>query len=151
MSFTHISGKNVHVFLDGAMVTIDKVSLKITDNMEVQKTNGIPDGFTEGDVAAGGEITVSYKYFKIFAAIAAANGGWRSMPTFDIDMVGATVSDVFPCSAYGCKLRLDSIVDADKNGKEKGVVTIPYDVTSPNFVTIYDTPYLDAKERLGVI
>lgn len=150
MAHSHISGKNIHIFLDGVMITVDKFTLKITDNMEVQKTNGIPDGYTEGDVAAGGEITMSYKYFKAMGVVAASHGGWRSMPTFDIDAIGATSDDVFPVNAYDCKLRLDSLVDADKNGKEKGMVTIPYDVTGSDFVKIYGVPYLDHLESVGV-
>ncbi|MGR6871179.1 phage protein [Pseudomonas sp. HK3] len=150
MSHQHIAGKNVHVFLDGAMITIDKVTLKITDNMEVQKTNGIPDGYVDGDVAAGGEITMAYKYFKLITAMAAKAGSYRALKPFDMDFIGATVDDLMPVKAHGCKIKLDSILDVDKNDKKKGMVTLPYEVTSPRFVDINGVPYLSQEESIGV-
>ncbi len=151
MAYTHISGKNFAIFISGLMVTVDKATLKITDNLEVQKTNGVPDGYTEGDVDADGELTMSYKYFIAMIALARAAGSWRAMPGFDLDFIGATTSNVFPVAAYECKFKLESIVDADKNGKDKGVVTLPFNVTGKDFVKIGGVPYLDALETIGIV
>ncbi len=151
MSHQHIAGKNFHIFIEGVMIKVEKATLKITDNMEPQTTNGIPDGYTDGDLSAEGDIEISYKYFKAFTLLAKAAGSYRDIPPIDIDFLGTTKTDAMAVKAFGCKLTLSSIVDAEGNGKEKGKITIPFKVTDSDFVHINGVHYVSARETLGII
>ncbi len=51
-----ISGQSVDFNMDGDLVHAEKVNLSITDNTAAVQTQGVPDGYISGDVAAEGEI-----------------------------------------------------------------------------------------------
>ena len=46
----------------------------------------------------------------------------------------------------GCKLNFWTLLDVYGMGGEKHITTIPYIVTSPDFVRINGTPYLKPEE-----
>jgi len=53
--------------------------------------------------------------------------------------------------AFGCKLKLSSILDVDSKGGEKLLRKVSFDVTSPNFVRIGGVPYLRKDETEGLL
>ena len=57
-----ISGQSIDFNMDGDLVHAEKVNLSITDNTAAAQTQGVPDGYIAGDVAAEGEIELSTKY-----------------------------------------------------------------------------------------
>lgn len=146
-----ITGRNINAFYGGIPVIFKNASLSIEDGVEAAMTNGGPDGWVEGDYKAGGELEMDYKYFKVIAGIAAVNGGYTEIPAEDIDFPASTTGEVFSAKAYGCKLSLSDIINADKNGKTVGTVKIPFIVTSPDFVDIDGVPYRSALSSIGVI
>jgi hypothetical protein len=150
--FQHITGKNGQAFVSGIPFAFDKITASISDGMEVVKTRGVPDGYSEGDVGCDGEVEMKYKYFKQFSILAKAAGSYRAIPAMDISYIGATKSDVVPIVLYGCKFTMESILEAEANdGKKSGMVKLKFAVTSPDFVSINGVPYLDELETLGVL
>ncbi|MDN6448336.1 MAG: DUF2597 family protein, partial [Enterobacterales bacterium] len=74
-----LSGQSIDIRLDGELIHVEKVSLDITDNSAPASTQGVPDGWVAGDVAAEGEIEVSSKTFQQITAIARRAGSWRGI------------------------------------------------------------------------
>ena len=60
-----LSGKNFDVYLGDMLVHVESASLDIEDSSEVAKTNGIPNGWTDGEVGASGEIEVDAANLKL--------------------------------------------------------------------------------------
>lgn len=145
-----ITGRNMNVFMGGFPVMFKNASLNIEDGSEAAMTAGMPDGWVEGDKKASGEIEVDYKYFKVIAGLAKISGSYSDIEPLDIDFPAATTGEAFHAKAFGCKLMLSDIVNADKNGKTVGSVKIPYFVTSPDFVEIDSVPYASASESIGI-
>ena len=52
--------------------------------------------------------------------------------------------------AFGCKLKVSSLLDIDPKGGSKTTHKVPFDVTSPDFIRINGVPYLDASEIEGL-
>ncbi|MNP76220.1 hypothetical protein D3C76_1734230 [compost metagenome] len=52
--------------------------------------------------------------------------------------------------AFGCKLKVSSLLNIDPKGGEKSKHKVPFDVTSPDFVRINGVPYLAAAEIEGL-
>ena len=55
-----LSGQSIDIRLDGELIHVEKVSLDITDNSAAASTQGVPDGWVAGDVAAEGEIVLLF-------------------------------------------------------------------------------------------
>ena len=128
-----LSGKSFDVTLGDLKLHIEKASLDIEDGSEVAKTGGVPNGWVDGEVSASGEIELDGENVKILSEAARNAGSFRGLPEFDL---------LF----YGCKLKVSKLLDVDGKGGEKHITTIPYIVTSPDFVRINGTPYLKPEE-----
>lgn len=145
-----ITGRNINVFLGGFPIMFKNASLSIEDGSEVAMTAGMPDDFVEGDKKASGEIEIDSKYFKVIVGMAKAAGSYSDIEPIDIDFPAATTNEAYHVKAFGCKLMLSEVINADKNGKTVASIKVPFFVTSPDFVEIDGVPYAAARESLGI-
>ena len=146
-----LSGKNFDVYLGDMLVHVESASLDIEDSSEVAKTNGIPNGWTDGEGGASGEIEVDAANLKLVTEAARNAGSFRGLPEFDILFYGSTGDgEESKIEAFGCKLKVSKLADLDPKGGEKVKFTIPYVVTSPDFVRINGVPYLTSEETEGL-
>lgn len=145
-----INGKSFDTRILGARVRFESFTLTIEDESGVATTGGIPDGNLDGNVKASGELTIDLFQFQILSAAAAAAGSWKKVPAFPIDAYAEGASsrgdEYMHVRAHGCKMRLSDLLNIDTNSTDKSTVKIKFDVTSPDFVWINGTPYLDESE-----
>lgn len=145
-----ISGMNFDVTLGDLQVHIEKASLDITDNSAVAQTKGVPDGHVDGDVAASGEFELDSANFALLIEAAGRAGSFRKLEPFDTLFFAKTATDELRVEAFGCKVKIASLLDIDPKGGSKSTHKVPFDVTSPDFIRINGVPYLDATEIEGL-
>ncbi|ANB97601.1 MULTISPECIES: phage protein [Vibrio] len=146
-----ISGKNMHFSLGDYKLKAQKVSLSITDNSAVNKTSGVPDGYVDGDVEASGEMELTTQQFNLLSKAAKQAGSWRGMPDFDALFYGKIDKDELKIEAFGCRIKISDLLDADSNGGSALVHKLPFEVTSPDFVSINGVPYLRPDETEDLV
>ncbi|CAI8702233.1 uncharacterized protein DUF2597 [Pseudomonas sp. LAIL14HWK12:I2] len=145
-----ISGMNFDVNLGDLQVHIEKATLDITDNSAVAQTKGVPDGHVDGDVAASGEFEFDSANLKLLIEAAGRAGSFRKLKPFDTLFFAKTATEELRVEAFGCKLKISSLLDIDPKGGQKSTHKVPFDVTSPDFIRINGVPYLDASETEGL-
>ncbi|MBI6436435.1 DUF2597 family protein [Proteus mirabilis] len=145
MSGKRISGQSIDFNIDGDLVHVEKVSLSITDNTGVAQTNGVPDGYVNGDVSAEGELELSTKYLNIITAKARSAGSWRAIPLVDLMWYAKAGTEELKVESFGCKLNVTDILDVDPKGGAVMTHKIKFIVTSPDFVRINGIPYLESE------
>lgn len=145
-----LGGKNFDVNLGDLLVHVEAASLDITDNSTTAQTKGVPNGWVDGDVAAAGEFEVDNTNFKLIVAQAKAAGSFRELEPFDIVFFGKVGDEECRIEAFGCKLRVSSLLSIDPKGGAKTTHKLPFDVTSPDFIKIDGVPYLSAAEIEGL-
>ncbi len=148
---TRISGKNMHFSMGDYKLKAQKVSLSITDNSAVNKTSGVPDGYVDGDVEASGEMELTTQQFNQLSKAAKQAGSWRGMPDFDALFYGKIDKDELKIEAFGCRIKISDLLDADSNGGSALVHKLPFEVTSPDFVNINGVPYLRPDETEDLV
>ncbi|AKU57571.1 Phage tail assembly [Vibrio parahaemolyticus] len=141
-----ISGKSMHFSMGDYKLKAQKVTLSITDNSAVNKTSGVPDGYVDGDVEASGEMELTKQQFNQLSKAAKQAGSWRGMPDFDALFYGKIDKDELKIEAFGCRIKISDLLDADSNGGSALVHKLPFEVTSPDFVKINGVPYLRPDE-----
>jgi len=146
-----ISGQSTDVRMDGDLIHIEKVSLDITDNTAAAQTQGVPDGHVSGDVAGEGEIEVTTKVLGQLTAIARRAGSWRGIEPVDLMFYAKAGNEELKIEAFGCKLVLSNILDADPKGGSVMTHKIKYVITDPNFVRINGVPYLEDEDTRNLI
>ncbi|TNH44430.1 DUF2597 family protein [Photorhabdus luminescens] len=146
-----ISGQSVDFNMDGDLVHAEKVNLSITDNTAAAQTQGVPDGYISGDVAAEGEIELSTKYLDIVTSKARAAGSWRGIQPVDLMWYAKAGNEEIKVEAYGCKLIISDILDVDPKGGSVMTHKVKFVVTSPDFVRINGIPYLEAELTQSLI
>ncbi|EJG1637682.1 DUF2597 family protein [Vibrio alginolyticus] len=146
-----ISGKNMHFSLGDYKLKAQKVSLSITDNSAVNKTSGVPDGYVDGDIEASGEMELTTQQFNLLSKAAKQAGSWRGMPDFDALFYGKIDKDELKIEAFGCRIKISDLLDADSNGGSALVHKLPFEVTSPDFVSINGVPYLRPDETEDLV
>ncbi|CBJ80146.1 DUF2597 family protein [Xenorhabdus bovienii] len=146
-----ISGQSVDFNMDGDLVHAEKVNLSITDNTAAAQTQGVPDGYISGDVAAEGEIELSTKYLDIVTAKARSAGSWRGISPVDLMWYAKAGNEEMKVEAYGCKLIVSDILDVDPKGGSVMTHKVKFVVTSPDFVRINGIPYLEAELTQSLI
>ncbi|MGV2841145.1 phage protein [Vibrio cyclitrophicus] len=146
-----ISGKNMHFSMGDYKLKAQKVTLSITDNSAVNKTSGVPDGYVDGDVEASGEMELTTQQFNQLSKAAKQAGSWRGMPDFDALFYGKIDKDELKIEAFGCRLKISDLLDADSNGGSALVHKLPFEVTSPDFVKINGVPYLRPDETEDLV
>jgi len=145
-----ISGMNFDVNLGDLQVHIEKATLDITDNSAAVQTGGVPDGHVDGDVSASGEFELDSANFGLLIEAAQRAGSFRKLEPFDVVFFAKAGEDELRVEAFGCKLKVSSLLDIDPKGGSKSTHKVPYDVTSPDFIRINGVPYLDASEIEGL-
>jgi hypothetical protein len=145
-----IGGMNFDVNLGDLQVHIEKATLDITDNTAVAQTGGVPDGHVDGDVSASGEFELDSSNLSLLIEAARRAGSFRKLEPFDTVFFAEAGEDELRVEAFGCKLKVSSLLDIDPKGGSKSTHKVPFDVTSPDFIRINGVPYLDASEIEGL-
>jgi len=146
-----ISGMSFDTFIDGSLVHVEKVTLDITDNTTATQTNGVPDGYVDGDVSAEGELEVSIKAFQLLVGLARQNGSWRGIPPIDLMFYAKAGTEETKIEAFGCKLNMSSVLDVDPKGGALATRKVKFMVTDPRFINIDGVPYLEAEATENLI
>ncbi|HCF4327110.1 phage protein [Pseudomonas aeruginosa] len=141
-----ISGMNFDITLGDLQVHVEKATLDITDNSAVAQTGGVPDGFVDGDVNAAGEYELDAANFALLIEAAKRAGSFRKLELVDSLFYAKAGDSEVRVEAFGCKLKVSSLLDIDPKGGSKTTHKVPFDVTSPDFIRINGVPYLDASE-----
>ncbi|MFO7129972.1 DUF2597 family protein, partial [Pseudomonas aeruginosa] len=139
-----ISGMNFDITLGDLQVHVEKATLDITDNSAVAQTRGVPDGFVDGDVTASGEYELDAANFALLIEAAKRAGSFRKLEPVDSLFDAKAGDSEVRVEAFGCKLKVSSLLDIDPKGGSKTTHKVPFDVTSPDFIRINGVPYLDA-------
>ena len=147
---SRIGGKNFDVNLGDLQVHVENITLDITDNTAVAKSRGVPDGYVDGDVSAAGEMEFDTNNFNMLVEAARSAGSFRGLAPFDTVFFATAGDEELRIEAFGCKLRVSSLLGVDPKGGEKTKHKVPYDVTSPDFIRINGVPYLASTEIEGL-
>ena len=145
-----IGGKNFDVTMGDLAIHVENCTLDITDNTAVAQTKGVPNGHVDGDVSAAGELEVDTTNFNLIIEAAKTAGSFRELEPFDSVFYAKAGEEELKVEAFGCKLRLSSLLSIAQKGGETHKHKIPFDVTSPDFVKINGVPYLAAAEIEGL-
>jgi len=136
------NGLSFDIDLGEFSVHVKKFTLDITDNSTAAKRNGRPDGWLKGDVEASGKITVDRTGLKAFTNAAKSAKSFQDLDTFDIHSYAKLGDDEFKVDAYGCKVKLASLLNIDKGSTDETEFELDFVVTSPKFVDIDGVPYV---------
>ncbi|MNH12196.1 hypothetical protein D3C79_717310 [compost metagenome] len=147
---SRIGGKNFDVNLGDLLVHVESCTLDITDNTAVAQSRGVPDGHVDGDVAASGEMEFDTSNFNLLIEAARSAGSFRELEPFDSVFFAKAGDEELRVEAFGCKLKVSSLLSIDPKGGEKSKHKVPFDVTSPDFIRINGVPYLAAAEIEGL-
>ncbi|MGV6475014.1 DUF2597 family protein [Azotobacter vinelandii] len=145
-----IGGKNFDVNLGDLLVHVESCTLDITDNSAVAQDRGVPNGHVDGDVTASGEMEFDTANFNLLIEAARSAGSFRGLEPFDAVFFAQTPSEELKVEAFGCKLKVSSLLNIDPKGGEKSKHTVPFEVTSPDFIRINGVSYLAASEIEGL-
>jgi hypothetical protein len=148
---SRITGKSFDVNIGGELVQVKTATLSITDNSAAASTNGVPDGYVAGSVTAEGALTFSSKYFNKLIDLARSVGSFRNLPNFDLMFYADTGDESQKIEAFGCRLKISDLLNADKSSDDETTHTIDYIVTSPDFVSINGVPYLSATDTRNLL
>ena len=149
MSTKRISGKDVRLFVGGTMLMVDKFDLKIDDKRAVAMTQGVPNGYVDGEISASGSLTLDSQQFTMLLG-SLGGAAWKSIEPQDIKAFASAGGLTKDITAHGCLLRISDLLGTESKGSEKSTHTIEFDVTSPDFIHIDGKPYLTAAEIAGV-
>lgn len=145
-----ISGKNFDVNLGDLLVHVESCTLDITDNSAVAQTRGVPDGYVVGDVSASGELELDSYNFGLLVDAARTAGSFRELKPFDNVFFANSGDEEMRIEAFGCKLKVSSLLSIDPKGGEKSKHKVPFDVTSRDFIRMNGVPYLAVSEIEGL-
>jgi len=147
---SRIGGKNFDVNLGDLAVHVESCTLDVTDNSAVAKTRGVPNGHVDGDVSASGDFELDTTNFNLLIEAARNAGSFRKLEPFDAVFFAKAGEEELRIEAFGCKLKVSSLLSIDPKGGEKSKHKVPFEVTSPDFIRINGVPYLDAAEIEGL-
>jgi hypothetical protein len=147
---SRIGGKNFDISLGDLQAHVESCTLDITDNTAVAQSRGVPDGHVDGDVAASGEFEFDSNNFNLLIEAARAAGSFRQLEPFDVVFFAQAGQEELRIEAFGCKLKVSSLLSVDPKGGEKTKHKVPFDVTSPDFIRVNGVPYLAAAEIEGL-
>jgi len=145
-----IGGKNFDITLGDLTVHVEACTLDITDNTAVAQSGGVPDGHVDGDVSGSGEMEFDTSNFNLLIEAARTAGSFRELEPFDSIFFAKAGDEELRIEAFGCKLKVSSLLSIDPKGGEKSKHKVPFDVTSPDFIRINGVPYLAAAEIEGL-
>ena len=145
-----IGGKNFDVNLGDLLVHVETCTLDVTDNTAVAQDKGVPNGHVDGDVSASGEMEFDTANFNLLIEAARTSGSFRQLEPFDSVFFAKAGDEELRVEAFGCKLKVSSLLNIDPKGGEKSKHKVPFDVSSPDFIRINGVPYLAAAEIEGL-
>lgn len=148
-----IGAKDFSVNIGDLSMNVNQVTLSITDNVEVAKDRGVPNGWVGGDVSAEGDMDLDALALSILGEAASSAGSWHEIPEFDMLFYAKVASgEEMKVEAFGCKLMLESLLSINANeGASKHLTKVKFIVTSPDFVHINGVPYLGKSETEGLV
>ncbi|MDF2640955.1 MAG: phage tail protein [Pseudomonas sp.] len=147
---SRIGGKNFDINLGDLQIHVESCTLDITDNTAVAQTRGVPNGTVDGDVSASGEFEFDTNNFNLLIEAARSAGSFRQLEPFDSVFFAKAGDEELRIEAFGCKLKVSSLLSVDPKGGEKTKHKVPFDVSSPDFIRINGVPYLAATEIEGL-
>lgn len=147
---SRIGGKNFDITLGDLQIHVESCTLDITDNTAVAQTRGVPNGHVDGDVAASGEFEFDTSNFNLLIEAARSAGSFRQLEPFDSVFFAKAGEEELRIEAFGCKLKVSSLLSVDPKGGEKSKHKVPFEVTSPDFIRVNGVPYLAAAEIEGL-
>ncbi|KNH21851.1 tail protein [Pseudomonas syringae] len=147
---SRIGGKNFDINLGDLQIHVESCTLDITDNTAVAQTHGVPNGHVDGDVAASGEFEFDTSNFNLLIEAARSAGSFRQLEPFDSVFFAKAGEEELRIEAFGCKLKVSSLLSVDPKGGEKSKHKVPFEVTSPDFIRVNGVPYLAAAEIEGL-
>ena len=148
MSGKQFNGLAFDVKIGEDEIHFEKFSLKIEDSSEIAMKDGRPDGWLPGIVKASGELVMDRAELKKLTARAKEAGSWQDIEPFDILSYAIVGDDELRTEIFGAKIKLESVIEADKSSSEKTTFTIPFNVTSKEFVKFDSIPYIkDGKDE----
>ena len=147
---SRIGGKNFDINLGDLQIHVESCTLDITDNTAVAQTRGVPNGTVDGDVSASGEFEFDTNNFNLLIEAARSAGSFRQLEPFDSVFFAKAGDEELRIEAFGCKLKVSSLLSVDPKGGEKSKHKVPFDVTSPDFIRVNGVPYLAAAEIEGL-
>lgn len=147
---SRIGGKNFDINLGDLQIHIESCTLDITDNTAVAQSRGVPNGHVDGDVAASGEFEFDTSNFNLLIEAARSAGSFRQLEPFDSVFFAKAGDEELRIEAFGCKLKVSSLLSVDPKGGEKSKHKVPFEVTSPDFIRVNGVPYLAAAEIEGL-
>lgn len=147
---SRIGGKNFDINLGELQVHVESCTLDITDNTAVAQSRGVPNGHVDGDVAASGEFEFDTSNFNLLIEAARTAGSFRQLEPFDSVFFAKAGEEELRIEAFGCKLKVSSLLSVDPKGGEKSKHKVPFDVTSPDFIRVNGVPYLASAEIEGL-
>lgn len=143
---SNISALDFDVMIGDFLVHVESMSATITDNRQVAKTRGIPDGDVNGDVECTGEIELDQKNSKILTDAARSAGSFRDLEPFDILCDAAVGQAHEKIELFGVRLNISDLFSIENSGAEKSKRKFAFYVTSPDFVRIDGVPYLSEHD-----
>lgn len=148
-----IGAKDFSITVGDLSLTVSQCTLSITDNVEVAKDKGIPNGWVAGDVGAEGDMDLDAQALSILSEAAGSAGSWRELPEFDILFYTKVASgEEMKVEAFGCKFKIESLLTLNQNeGAAKHTTKVKFLVTSPDFVHINGVPYLGKSETENLV
>lgn len=147
---SRIGGKNFDINLGDLQIHVESCTLDITDNTAVAQTRGVPNGHVDGDVAASGEFEFDTSNFNLLIEAARSAGSFRQLEPFDVVFFANAGQEELRIEAFGCRLKVSSLLSVDQKGGEKTKHKVPFDVTSPDFIRVNGVPYLASAEIEGL-
>jgi hypothetical protein len=147
---SRIGGKNFDINLGDLQIHVESCTLDITDNSATAQTRGVPNGTVDGDVAASGEFEFDTSNFNLLIEAARSAGSFRQLEPFDVVFFAKAGEEELRIEAFGCKLKVSSLLSVDPKGGEKSKHKVPFEVTSPDFIRVNGVPYLAAAEIEGL-
>jgi len=135
-----ITGRNVKVTLsNGIQVLFDTVTLNPSLGIGVAKTQGLPDGWTDGEKGADGEIQLNTRELMKLNEEADLDGSWEELEVFDMTFHALQGGLEIRVEAFGCKIEVPNF-NFDATNNERTQHTLPYMVTSPEFIRLNGVP-----------
>lgn len=147
-----LSGKDFDIMVGTALIRVESANISISDNREAVTTQGIPDGFVDGDVSGEGELEITARYFNLIIDQARSAGSFKDLPPVDILFSADTGArnEKLEVAAHECLLKISDAIDANPTGNETTKHKIPFLITGREFVTINGVPYISPSELEGL-
>jgi len=141
----HITGQSFTFWLGPILVTVENISLTVTDETEVKYSNGRPNGYVRGKVSAEGEMEFDAENLALVSAYAAKQGSWRELTGIDVRGIALGKGTGKTVEAFGCLLQVKDVLNANPNGNEADTTKVAFKVAGEEFVKLNGIPYLEAK------